>query len=470
MQPWSARPALPATVAAVPAPSVERLAQILRDREGLKNEVWKIFKNVAKGTQHLDVPGLVSFRSSLMQALNLPVEVFGDDVRSDYVRFDFDGNGSLDVNEVYRFVKFSLWEYIKTIGEGALQVNVPRRSLPEAGYSIIRELGKGSQAKVMLCVNNDGEERCVKCYRKGAMTVGGVEQLKEEFEAMRFLGCRSIAQTFEVFQDSSFYYMVNEVYHGGDFTTLRAHAMEQQVVMTEAWWMGLFKQCLRALEHMHQHAVMHCDIKEPNLMLKTQEGLHAPDVVVVDLGVTTAMGAHDTGMVAGTPGYIPPETLRTRKWFPKGDIFSLGVVVFQMLTDTTPDTTAICIGPQPRGLFLERCSSFREVCEATFKRTPQYEKITCTFPRLGSLSEQLLLKDHSLRPRALELLQARGSIRIGNLYRWSLTIHWQPRASRRICLPNGWCIRRCRFHPRIVLLPRILQNTRLLSSDLHSTE
>jgi len=359
---------------------------------------------VAKGTQSLDVHGLVRFRNSLMQALNLPIEVFGDDVRCDYVRFDFDGNGSLDVNEVYQFVKFSLWEYIKTVGDGTLKVDVPHKSLSEAGYSITRELGKGSQAKVMLCVDNDGKERCVKCYRKGAMTIGGINELKEEFEAMRFLGCRSIAQTFEVFQDSSFFYMVNEVYHGGDFATLRTRATEQQVAMTEDWWTNVFKQCLRALEHMHQQAMMHCDIKEPNLMLKTQD-LRSPDVVLVDFGLTKAFHVtHDTGICGGTPGYIPPETLRTRKWFPGGDVFSLGVVVFQMLTDSTPNGTT-CIGPQPRGLFLEGCSTFREVCEATFKRTPQYEKITCNFPRLDSLTEQLLRKDQQLRPRAPAVLQ-----------------------------------------------------------------
>jgi len=154
---------------------------------------------------------------------------------------------------------------------------------------------------------------------------------------------------------------------------------------------------------MHQQAMMHCDIKEPNLMLKTQD-LHSPKVVLVDFGVSTAMGAHDTGICGGTPGYIPPETLRARKWFPKGDIFSLGVVVFQMLTDSTPNT-ATCTGPQPRGLFLEGCSTFREVCEATFKRTPQYEKITHNFMRLGRLTEQLLRKDQQLRPRAPEALQ-----------------------------------------------------------------
>eukprot|EP00971_Amphidinium_carterae_P270237 5361690-Amphidinium_carterae.1 len=53
-----------------------------------------------------------------------------------------------------------------------------------------------------------------------------------------------------------------KVYSGGDFQLLTDRVREAGVTMDEKWWRKLFKQCFRALEFMHQQAMMHCDIKE----------------------------------------------------------------------------------------------------------------------------------------------------------------------------------------------------------------
>merc|ERR1719502_2087360 len=110
--------------------------------------------------------------------------------------------------------------------------------------------------------------------------------------------------------------MVGDVYHGGDFTTLKQRAMGQDVDIDEEWWRDVFRQGLEGLAFMHEQAMMHCDIKEPNLMLRTSD-FSEPKVVLIDLGVSTCMARANTGAPAGTPGYVPPETLETLMWFPR---------------------------------------------------------------------------------------------------------------------------------------------------------
>jgi serine/threonine protein kinase len=218
---------------------------------------------------------------------------------------------------------------------------------------------------------------------------------------MRLVGCKSLAQTFELFQDAKFYYMVNEPYYGGDFQTLRPRAEAQGVSLTEDWWRKVFRQCLRALEFMHSQAMIHCDIKEPNLMLRTAD-FAEPEVVVVDFGLSKAMGAGESGVWGGTPGYIPPETILHRKWFPGGDIFSLGVVIYQMLTNSSPEDQKLKL-PVKKGLFLVGCKTMDEVKSATSSRQPAFHVLPC-YPGLEQLSKGLLEKQLSKRLRPLQAL------------------------------------------------------------------
>merc|ERR1712054_270631 len=79
--------------------------------------------------------------------------------------------------------------------------------------------------------------------------------LKEEYEVLQHLGKHTnIAAVEEIFQDEQFYYIVQDLYQGGDFTTLQHRAQKASVSMTESWWKGIFRQCFEGLHHIHQHA------------------------------------------------------------------------------------------------------------------------------------------------------------------------------------------------------------------------
>lgn len=376
---------------------VEEIKTLLENREELKMVVIKCFKQSAAHQKKIDIRGLLLVQKALERELNLPSEVFGD-LQSEYVRFDFDGSGFLEANEVYKLIKFSLFEYLK--GKGAIPApNLPMKaSLEAAGYTVTKKLGEGSQATLNLGCDKYGNQRAIKSFIKGKMQFGSMEEMMEEYEVMQRLACKNVAKTFEIFQDQQYVYMINEVYLGGDLTKLRRQAKENGIPMTEEWWKGIFRQCFEALEFMHQQAMMHCDIKEPNIMVRDKQ-FFQPEVVLIDLGVAKALTAADNGMCSGTPGYMPPETYDTAKWYPGGDCFSMGVTMVQLLTDNTPDEELAKRGIL-KGIFLSGCRTIPDIQRATATREPPFAQMPKNMKGLISLTRRLLDKNMRSRPKA----------------------------------------------------------------------
>jgi len=90
----------------------------------------------------------------------------------------------------------------------------------------------------------------------------------------------------------------------------------------------------RALSYAHERGIIHRDVKPGNVMLSVQG-----DVKLGDFGIVLVTGAKDlttTGQVIGTPAYMSPEQIRGEHLGPASDIFSLGVVMFEMVTGIKP--------------------------------------------------------------------------------------------------------------------------------------
>merc|ERR1719215_946436 len=88
---------------------------------------------------------------------------------------------------------------------------------------------------------------------------------------------------------------------------------------------------------------MHCDIKEPNIMVASGDFYAEPRVVLIDFGLSASFLGGSRG-VCGTPGYIPPETWQTGIWHPRGDTFSMGVTFFQLMTGRVPSSDGSVVG------------------------------------------------------------------------------------------------------------------------------
>jgi len=363
-------------------------------RKELKRVLAKAFADVVGGSKQINLDQAKRVRAVVLASLRLPdAAITTNDFETTYERFDFNGNGLLDKNEMYSLVKWSLYDYMKQVGITPT-VDIPRKSLQQKGLRVDVELGRGGQAVVKRAFDKKGKEWCLKRYdvSQGAVQLGVIAGLKEEFEIMRRLACKNIGQVHDIFRDGVFIYTVSEVNKGGNFKTLTQRARLQLPYLDEKWWRDLFWQCFTALDFMHQLAIMHCDIKEENLMLKT-ENCHSPHVMLIDFGVSNAMTSKGTGQVSGTPGYIPPETYTTRKWFPVGDVFSMGVVMLQMVASQI----------QQVGIFIDGCRSIAEIIEATKRREPPVGMVQLT--GLRQLCAKSLSKERRYRPRTHQVLR-----------------------------------------------------------------
>lgn len=378
----------------------QRLLGLLGDRKNLKEQVQNCFdKVVAKandGTNFgIGIEGLSSLCEEVEYEFGLPVAAFGK-LQDTHVRFDFDGNGTLDFKEAYRCVKRAIADYVKTHG-----VN-PRPKLrcmtpDKAGFAKVRVLGSGGQGEAVLVKNAKSEELVLKTYPREVEQAGALMEMMDEAGHMSLLDdCDHIAKVLDVFEDETNFYMVTPVNRGGDWTTLQRRAFHANVTMTEEWYRGIFEQAFKGLSHLHRNAVMHCDIKEPNLMIKSDD-YAKPSVVIIDLGLSQAFFPHDSQLV-GTPGYVPPETWATCKWFPRGDVFSLGVVCLQLLTDRIPGTGT-------SGIFTQGCNSVDDVMKATRRRQPLYRDAKPQSPELLCWLEQCLEKERKKRPTAPKVLE-----------------------------------------------------------------
>merc|ERR1719436_1990281 len=148
---------------------------------------------------------------------------------------------------------------------------------------------------------------------------------------------------------------------------------------------------------MHVRAMIHCDLKEMNIMVKADD-FKQPEVVIIDFGLAQSCASHRAG-VCGTPGYIPPETWQTGKWYPKGDCFSIGVVMLQL------------IGGMPN-IFTAGSTTRDGVKMTTCTREPPFCDIPPKYVGLRELLKALLEKRQPHRiaaPKAFQFTWLSGT-------------------------------------------------------------
>eukprot|EP00811_Abedinium_folium_P016531 NODE_2546_length_2191_cov_10.487888.p1 GENE.NODE_2546_length_2191_cov_10.487888~~NODE_2546_length_2191_cov_10.487888.p1 ORF type:complete len:688 (-),score=163.81 NODE_2546_length_2191_cov_10.487888:126-2012(-) len=387
---------MPQVLAQVPVNDIcDKIQQALMDEQRYRDVCTELFQKVA-GTECLDLQGLITFKVHFEAAYGLP-SIPVKDFQDAFDRFDFDGNGAIDLHEAIKLVRQHLFAWRKALG-GADEMPVEFKTPEQGGYTLIKVLASGGQGTASLYKDSMGE--CViKSYSKHNANAGGIDELRAEMVAMQTVGGHpGIAQCYEIFQDQEFLYMSSSVNSGGDLTSLKSKAFEQGVHMGERWWKRMFYQSFSALAYMHGKALMHCDIKEPNLMIQNTD-LRWPHVVIIDLGMASAMAGEDRGL-CGTPGYIPPETWSEGKWFPRGDVFSMGVVMVQLLTNTVPNEEM-----QVQGIFQEGCMSMEDLETATLTRQPSFEALEIQDDRFVMLCVQCLAKERRDRLKAPQALQ-----------------------------------------------------------------
>lgn len=157
-----------------------------------------------------------------------------------------------------------------------------------------------------------------------------VRRFRREAQAVASLSHPNIVSIYDVGQEDTIHYLVMEFIRG---KTLKDVIQEQgQLPLSEA--VDIAKQICDALEHAHENAIVHRDIKPHNILI-TRGGR----VKVTDFGiaraVSTATVTHTRGII-GSVHYFSPEQAKGEMTGEKSDIYSLGIVLYEMVTGKLP--------------------------------------------------------------------------------------------------------------------------------------
>ncbi len=194
------------------------------------------------------------------------------------------------------------------------------------------ELGVGGMGTVFYGVDPAlNREVALKCLRpEVANNPGVIERFRKEAQAQAKLNDTNIAQIWEFFQVGSQYYLAMEFING---PTL-AQVLREKIRLPFEEAGNYCIQSLRGLDHAHKRGIVHRDIKPGNLMLN-KEG----QIKVTDFGIAHVRGASRetrAGTIIGTYEYISPEAAQGLESTAVSDLYSIGVVLFEMITGRLP--------------------------------------------------------------------------------------------------------------------------------------
>ena len=201
-------------------------------------------------------------------------------------------------------------------------------------YEVIRELGKGATSAVYLADDPfSGRRVAIKLVKAEAL---GDSEHGRRFRKL-FLTEASLAgklqhphivAIFDAEADDSGSYIVMEYVEGG---TLERYCLVDNLLSIPRIVEIVFK-CSKALDFAHRHGIIHRDIKPANILIG--EG---SDIKISDFGAALSLASESTQVSGvGSPAYMSPEQVRDQQLNHQTDIFSLGVVMYQLLTGRLP--------------------------------------------------------------------------------------------------------------------------------------
>jgi len=214
-------------------------------------------------------------------------------------------------------------------------------------YKLLQQIGEGGCGVVFMAEQNDAVRRYValKVIKPGMDTKNVIARFEAERQALALMDHPNIARVFDAgATDTGRPYFVMELVRGLKITDYCDH----ESLSTEAR-LVLFTQICGAIQHAHQKGVIHRDIKPSNILVTTAaDGKPMPKVI--DFGIAKATTGHRLTdktlftafeMLIGTPAYMSPEQAEFASLDvdTRTDVYSLGVLLYELLTGTTPFDT-----------------------------------------------------------------------------------------------------------------------------------
>ena len=206
----------------------------------------------------------------------------------------------------------------------------PRDFVP--GYEIQRIIGESEKAVVYLAKSVAlGHDVALKVSRKELEDDRGRQRLAREYAAISAIRHPGIVRIFDYGVHAGREYLAMEYFPRGN---LKAR-IQQGITESEA--LRYLEEIASALRVVHRAGILHRDLKPPNVMLREND-----QVVLIDFGLARNVSGNArstrTGVLRGSPYYMSPEQAQGEELDARTDLYSLGIIFFEMLTGRKPYT------------------------------------------------------------------------------------------------------------------------------------
>jgi tRNA A-37 threonylcarbamoyl transferase component Bud32 len=298
-----------------------------------------LFLIVEFGLRDNPVDPLASLARSRDQAPRLPIFVFarGGDERNAARTIKLGANDywpihAVKIGELGEALQ-RLVEPVRSPGAAVTAAADPRRQPQIAGYRVVKTIAESSASAVYLARNDDlAQPVALKVQAlKGRYEVSAADRQRfvRECEILSALNHRSIADVLDFGINDDYLYLALEYFPCG---SLRDRLKNP---VSEADAVNYARQIGEALQVLHAAHVVHRDLKPSNLMLTDDNRL-----ILIDFGsASVRFAASDlsrSDLCTGTPYYVCPEQIGNRDPDARGDLYSLGVVLYEMLVGSLP--------------------------------------------------------------------------------------------------------------------------------------
>jgi len=207
-----------------------------------------------------------------------------------------------------------------------------RGSILGGRYEIIEDLGRGGMGKVYKVFDKDINEKvALKLIRPEiASNEKTIQRFQNELKMARKISHRNVCRMFDLGKDEVHQYITMEYVDGEDLKKF----IRMMGPMTAGKAVFIAKQVCEGLTEAHRLGIVHRDLKPHNIMIDTEGNAR-----IMDFGIALSQEGKeitDPRVTIGTPHYMSPEQVEGKKADQRSDIYSLGVVLFEMVTGKVP--------------------------------------------------------------------------------------------------------------------------------------
>ena len=200
------------------------------------------------------------------------------------------------------------------------------------GYELIRELGSGGMAVVWLAIQRSLDRKiAIKVMKRN---IDDLEKFERRFlvegRTMAKLPHRNIVAVYDIVKSDENTYIAMEYLQGDTLS----QKMKEGLSLAEG--ISVVVQIAQALQFAHEHGVVHRDLKPANIMFRDDATPVLTDFGIARQQDSGATRLTQTGMLVGTPTYMSPEQINALEVDGRSDLYSLGILFYELLTGAPP--------------------------------------------------------------------------------------------------------------------------------------